>query len=132
MIFETSNHSNKFTLSLYSWSATKKKEKIKHQTHPIIIVLVVDIEVPAKLHVTIKFLCDGNTHLVLFVVMTMMTTMMMMVMVMITMIVNPPYCSCPDRSPCPRPSSPTQVAALRTCSPSCLLVVKILMMMMVI
>ena len=126
-----------FTKSLYSWSATKKKEKIKHQTHPIIVVLVVDIEVPAKLHITIKFLCDGNTHLVLIVVMemvlmTMTTTMMMMVMVVMTMIVNPPYCSCPDRSPCPHPSFPTQVEALRTCSPSCLLVVKILMMMMVI
>ena len=33
--------------------------------------MVVDIEVPAKLHITIKFLCDGNTHLVLIVVMEM-------------------------------------------------------------
>ena len=79
---------NKFTKSLYSWSATKKKEKIKHQTHPIIVVLVVDIEVPAKLHITIKFLCDSNTHLVFImmmemVLMTMMTTMMMMVMVVV-------------------------------------------------
>ena len=64
----------------------KEEEKVKHQTHPIIVVLVVDIEVPAKLHITIKFLCDSNTHLVFImmmemVLMTMMTTMMMMVMV---------------------------------------------------
>ena len=77
---------NKFTKPLNSWSATKKKEKIKHQTHPIIVVLVVDIEVP--LHITIKFLCDSNTHLVFImmmemVLMTMMTTMMMMVMVVV-------------------------------------------------
>ena len=50
--------------------------------------MVVDIEVPAKLHITIKFLCDSNTHLVFImmmemVLMTMMTTMMMMVMVVV-------------------------------------------------
>ena len=45
--------------------------------------MVANIEVPAKLHVTIKFLCDGNAHLVLIVVMEMvLMTMITMVMMM--------------------------------------------------
>ena len=66
---------------------------------------------------------DGHQHLLVMLRMLMMSLvmtslmmmmgLMMMMVMMMTMIVNQPYCSCPGRSPCPRPSFPTQVAALR-------------------